>query len=88
MDNEISGKREDLIKFQQARSEEIRTGLIDYFYEVKVKCDKLRQRWANYTELVMNTQDELKKVEDEMEYVKRVIEMEFGESNLLEITEK
>jgi len=88
LNNQISGKKIELLKLQQARSEEIRTGLMDYFYEIKLKCDKLRQRWANYTELVMNTQDELKKVEDEMGYVKRVIEIEFGESNLLEITEK
>lgn len=81
LNDRISRKEIALIKFNQARKEEIRIGLIEYFHESKLKCEKLRQKWITYNELAAGAHDELKKIEEEMECVKRILKIEFGDSN-------
>lgn len=75
----ITSKEVALLRFQQARREEIRMGLINYFHESKLKCEKLRNKWIRYNEMAMATNDELKKIEEELGSVKRVIKSEFGD---------
>lgn len=45
LNDRISRKEIALLKFNQARREEIKMGLIEYFHESKLKCEKLRQKW-------------------------------------------
>jgi chromosome segregation ATPase len=80
LNDRISRKEIALLKFNQARREEIRMGLIEYFHESKLKCEKLRQEWINYNELAISVHDELKETEEEIECVKRILKMEFGDS--------
>jgi chromosome segregation ATPase len=80
LNDRISLKEITLMKFNQARKEEIRMGLIEYFHESKLKCEKLRQNWINYNEMAISTSDELKKTEEEIECVKRILKMEFSDS--------
>ncbi|MBI5679424.1 MAG: hypothetical protein HZC47_00785 [Methanobacterium sp.] len=75
----ITDKEIVLLRFQQTRREEIKMGLINYFHDTKLKCEKLRNKWIRYNEMAMVTHDELKKTEEELESVKRVIKSEFGE---------
>lgn len=81
LNDRISRKEIALIKFNHARREEIRIGLIEYFHESKLKCEKLHQKWITYNELAAGAHDELKKIEEEMECVKRILKIEFGDSN-------
>lgn len=78
LNDKICRKEIALIKLKQERKEQIRIGTIAYRDEIKLRHEKLQHEISKQNVPDKNNVNELKELEDELEYINQLVNREFA----------